>query len=345
MSAAENKKVTLILPIRDEGPTIRAALDAVLAQNYPAGQMEILIADGMSTDGTREIVREYQRKHANIKLLDNPGRIVPTGMNTALRQAAGDIIIRVDGHCVIAPDYVENCLRHLANDTVDGVGGPMKTIGLTPLAETIALAMSARFGVGNSAFRTTQGQTKYVDTIPFPAYKREVIQKAGLYDEELVRNQDDEYNYRIRELGGKLLLAGDVRSVYYSRGSMRGLWKQYYQYGFYKVRVLQKHPQQMSARQFIPLIFILSIVGSLALALFRNVGWVLLASILGAYLFAAILSSFRIYIKKGWGNFLILPIAFITMHISYGLGFAVGLIAFWKRWGDKRGAVPSFTIE
>ena len=186
MSAAENKKVTLILPIRDEGPTIRAALDAVLAQNYPAGQMEILIADGMSTDGTREIVREYQRKHANIKLLDNPGRIVPTGMNTALRQAAGDIIIRVDGHCVIAPDYVENCLRHLANDTVDGVGGPMKTIGLTPLAETIALAMSARFGVGNSAFRTTQGQTKYVDTIPFPAYKREVIQKAGLYDEELV---------------------------------------------------------------------------------------------------------------------------------------------------------------
>jgi len=101
----------------------------------------------------------------------------------------------------------------------------------------------------------------------------------------------------------------------------------------------------MSARQFIPLIFILSIVGSLALALFRNVGWILLASILGAYLFAAILSSFQISIKKGWGNFLILPIAFITMHISYGLGFAVGLIAFWKRWGDKRGAVPSFTIE
>ena len=160
--------ISIILPIRNEEGTIHQALAAILAQNYPQDQLEILVADGMSTDRTREIVQEYQADHPNITLVDNPGKIVPTGMNAALRVAKGEIIIRVDGHCIIAPDYVRNCVNHLLKDGVDGVGGPMESIGETPLSETIAVAMSSQFGVGNSAFRTLIGQTMLADTVPFP---------------------------------------------------------------------------------------------------------------------------------------------------------------------------------
>lgn len=198
--------VSLILPIRNESAYIERVLQALSAQNYPAEQMKILIADGMSTDNTRQIINDFSLKYPQLKIqiLDNPGRIVPTGMNIALREAKGEIIIRVDGHCIIAPDYVRKCVEHIQDDGVDGVGGPMDLIGETQMARTIAIGMSSSFGVGNSAFRTTSGKTMLADTVPFPAYTRQIITRAGFYDEEMVRNQDDEYNYRIRELGGKV---------------------------------------------------------------------------------------------------------------------------------------------
>ena len=333
--------ITIILPVRNEAKYIRAALDAVLTQTFPQDEIEILVADGMSTDGTREIIKEFQQSHPQIKLLDNPGKIVPIGMNIALRQARGDIIIRVDGHCLIAPDYVSNCVKHLIEEGVDGVGGSMETIGETPLSETIAIAMSSKFGVGNSAFRTTKGITRLVDSIPFPAYTKAIVQKAGFYDEELVRNQDDEYNYRIRELGGKLLLAEDVTSQYFSRGTLRNLWKQYYQYGYYKVRVLQKHPRQMSIRQFIPAAFICSLFASIILTLFTPWGWVLLSSITVFYIASNLLASVINAVKKGGKHFMILPLAYVIIHLSYGTGFLTGLFKFWNRWNDKQGLLPT----
>lgn len=344
MPAKMVKKVSLILPVRNEGNYLRTALDTVLSQDYPMDLIEILIADGMSMDNTREIIKEYQFTHPFIHLLDNPRRIVSTGLNLALRQAQGDIIIRVDGHCVIAPDYVSKCVRHLENDKVDGVGGPMSSIGEDKRSQTIALAMSSPFGVGNSAFRTTTGTTRLVDTVPFPAYTRGTIQKAGLYDEELVRNQDDEYNYRIRELGGKLLLAEDVRSKYYSRASFRKLWTQYFQYGFFKVRVLQKHPRQMSLRQFVPFIFVLSLLVAILLALVTTWGWMALLAIVGVYLSANLIASTVTAAQKGWNHLWRLPTAYAILHLSYGSGFLVGLFRFWNRWRDKTGKVPDNPI-
>mgnify|MGYP001767582969 CR=1 FL=1 len=216
----------------------------------------------------------------------------------------------------------------------------METIGETPLSQTIALAMSSPFGVGNSAFRTVSGKTMLVDTIPFPAYTRSIIQKAGLYDEELVRNQDDEYNYRIRELGGKLLLADDVQSKYYSRGSLSRLWKQYFQYGYYKVRVLQKHPRQMSLRQFVPPLFVLSLLSSIMLALAVKWGWIVLTALAGSYIISNLVASIRTVAKKGWQHVWLLPFVFATIHISYGIGFLLGLLKFYNRWDDKIGKVP-----
>jgi len=343
--------VTLILPIRNESAFIARGLAAILAQDYPVACMETLLADGLSTDSTRQAIHDFAVLYPQLQIhiLDNPGKIVPTGMNIALRRAKGDILIRVDGHCVIARDYVSKCVEHLQKDGVDGVGGPIESIGETRMAKAIAIGMSSPFGVGNSAFRTTSGRSMLADTVPFPAYTRQIIERAGLYDEELVRNQDDEYNYRIRELGGKILLADDVHSAYFSRTSLKGLWQQYYQYGYWKVRVLQKHPRQMSLRQFAPPALLLALLASAGLALFSVLRLPslavlrLLSSIIPLlYLTANLLASFWTASKHGWRSLPVLPLVFATLHLGYGSGLLVGLFRFAGRWGDKHGSTPAF---
>ena len=341
--------VSIVLPIRNEAHYIEASLNAVKNQNYPSDLMEILIVDGMSTDGTRKIVNNLINRFTrmSIRVIDNPQQIVPTGLNIGIRQARGDIIIRVDGHCEIAPDYVERCVQHLIHEDISGVGGPIETVGETLLAQTISVAMSSSFGVGGSAFRTIDNLEMMVDTIAFPAYIRKTIQDVGLFDEELVRNQDDEYNYRIRKLGRKLLLTPDIRSRYYSRASLGKLWKQYYQYGYWKVRVFQKHPRQMRLRQFIPPLFVASLLLSFFVALSIFIPyrvpylfiktWYLVPC---AYLLTNCISSIFIASKRGWSYLPLLPIIFTILHVSYGLGFLVGLVRFAHRWRDKIGMVP-----
>lgn len=335
--------VSIIMPTRNEAGFISESLKSVLEQTYPPDRIEILIADGLSTDGTREIIQELAVKDSRIQLLDNPGRIVPTGLNLVLQRAKGEIIIRVDGHCVIDPSYVRNCVDHLLKDGIDGVGGSINTVGVDSFSETIAVAMSSVFGVGNSAFRTIHGKTMLVDSIPFPAFTRQMIEKVGLYDEELVRNQDDEYNYRIRAAGGRLLLAEDVRSKYYSRGTLGKLWRQYFQYGFYKVRVLQKHPMQMSPRQFVPPVFVFALLGPIVFGVFHSLGWTALALTGGAYLLANLMASFRCAARNGWKHLATLPVCFAILHLAYGLGFLHGLVKFCNRWGDKIGKTPLFS--
>jgi succinoglycan biosynthesis protein ExoA len=207
------------------------------------------------------------------------------------------------------------------------------------MAKAIAIGMSSPFGVGNSAFRTISGKSMLVDTAPFPAYTRKIIERAGLYDEELVRNQDDEYNYRIRELGGKILLAEDVHSTYFSRGSLKSLWRQYFQYGFWKVRVLQKHSRQMSLRQFVPPFFVLALFGSILLALSPICHPLSLITPL-LYLAVNIFVSMNTACKHGWQYFPPLPFIFAILHLSYGLGFLVGMLRFAHRWKDKQGKMP-----
>jgi glycosyltransferase involved in cell wall biosynthesis len=328
--------VTVIMPVRNEADFIARSLGAVLAQDYPHDRMEVLIADGMSTDATRAIIAETAAQHPgiSIRVLDNPGQIVPTGMNIALREAHGTIIVRVDGHCEIAPDYVSRCVEHLQADGVDGVGGPIQTVGNTELSRTIAVAMSTGFGVGGSAFRTVHDKPMLVDTIAFPAYTRSAIDAAGPYDEELVRNQDDEYNYRLRGLGFRLLLSPDIRSRYYSRSSLRSLWRQYYQYGLYKVRVMQKHPTQMRPRQLVPPLFATALLGGAVLAPVNKVLRRIWLTVVALYAIANLLASWQAASGHGRDHLRYLPLVYATLHMSYGLGFLVGLTKFAKRWND-----------
>lgn len=334
-SITDNKElpfVSIIMPVRNEAGFIARSLACVLDQDYPAGRIEVIVADGRSTDATRELIQKWQTEHPNLRLVDNPGQIAPTGLNAALAHARGEVIVRVDGHCEIAPDYVRNCVKHLREAGVEGVGGPLETIGTTPMAAAIATAMSSTFGVGGSAFRTVKDRTLLTDTIAFPAYTRAAIERAGLFDEELVRNQDDEYNYRLRKLGARLLLAADVRARYYSRSSLKSLCRQYFQYGYWKVRVLQKHPRQMSLRQFIPPLLVASLVLALLFAVAFPWGWLIAATVGGGYLAANLAASLLVAAKTDLRQFILLPPVFLTLHLSYGAGFLLGLLKFASRW-------------
>ena len=328
-------KVSVIMPVRDEVGFIERSLRCVLDQEYPRELLEIFVVDGMSSDGTREAIMSLQRAHPSVRLVDNPGRIVSTGLNAALKVATGEIIVRVDGHCEVPRDYVARCIEHLRDASVDGVGGFVHTIGGTTVARAIAATMSSPFGVGNSLFRTHQGTTKLVDTIPFPAYRRSIMQRAGSFDEELVRNQDDEYNYRLRKLGARLLLAEDITSEYYSRGTLRSFWRQYFQYGYWKVRVLQKHPLQMRPRQFVPPVFIAVLGASLVSWPFAQIGGFVFTLVGGSYLIGNVVASIITGKRHGWYMVPLFPLCFVILHFAYGLGFLYGLIKHIGRWGDK----------
>ncbi len=328
--------VSIVMPVRNESSFISRSITSVLTQDYPAQLMEVIVSDGMSDDGTREAITSMQAQYRNLTLIDNHGKIVATGLNTAIRQAKGEIIVRVDGHCEIAHNYVSRCVQHLQSEEIDGVGGPIETIGETPCASAIALAMSSTFGVGGAAFRTVKDRTVLADTVAFPAYTKEALEKAGPFDEELVRNQDDEYNYRLRKMGGRILLASDIRSQYYSRGTLRSLWRQYFQYGYWKVRVMQKHPRQMSPRQFVPVLFVTSLLISLLVSILSPIGAWMLGLLLGTYLVANLGASVITARQGNWRLLTFLPFAFATLHVAYGCGFLVGLIRFWNRWGDNK---------
>jgi glycosyltransferase involved in cell wall biosynthesis len=328
--------VTILMPIRNEAETITRSLGAVLSQDYPPDRLETLVIDGMSSDETRAIIDATARQHPEslVRVLDNPGRTASTALNIGLRQARGDVIIRVDGHCEIAPDYVRRCVAHLVEEGVEAVGGAIHTLSSGWVGETIAAAMSSHFGVGDSAFRTLKDHSRLVDTVPFPAYARRAVTMAGEFDEELVRNQDDEYNYRLRRLGGRILLAADVHSRYTSRPSLLSLWRQYFQYGLWKVRVFQKHPHQMSIRQFVPAALVAWIVaGGLASLFSTPLGWLWLAGV-AIYALTNLVASLLAASRSGWNHLPLLPAAFAALHLSYGAGFWWGVFKFRHRWRE-----------
>ncbi|MEM7344599.1 MAG: glycosyltransferase family 2 protein, partial [Chloroflexota bacterium] len=273
--------VTVIMPIRNESDFIHHSLGAVLAQDYPKDRFEVLLADGMSTDNTREIIQSYQQDHPYIHIIDNPGQIVPTGFNAALKQSKGDVIVRVDGHTEIAADYVSQCIAALERSGADNVGGKMTAVSAPGFGEVVTLATSSPFGVGGARFHYSD-EEEWVDTVYLGAWRREVFEKIGLFDEEMVRNQDDEFNYRLGKSGGQVLLTPRIQSKYTPRSSPRLLWRQYFQYGYWKVRVMQKHPSQMRPRQFAPPLFAAGLVGLSLLAplatLFRRL-WMLIVGL------------------------------------------------------------------
>ncbi|MDZ7333332.1 MAG: glycosyltransferase family 2 protein [candidate division KSB1 bacterium] len=328
--------ISIITPVFNEEKHIAKCLASLVEQDYDSTQYEILVVDGMSTDQTREIVTDFAKKYNNIKLFDNPNRTAPYALNIGLKHAKGDVIIRVDGHAIVQKNHLSLCIEYLQQTNVECVGGVIESINDTKLGKAIAMAMSSPFGVGNARFRTSSHMEGYVDTLAFGAYRQEVFKKIGVFDEEFERNQDDEFNYRLRKAGGKIYLTPKIKIYYYPRASIRKLWKQYFQYGFWKVRVMQKHLEMMQIRQFIPALFILAILASLMIGIFyRPFFWVFL-TICVSYISLSFYSSLKISFVKKIDYLPLLPAIFACLHFSYGIGFYFGLLRFAKYWIGRR---------
>ncbi|MEM1248396.1 MAG: glycosyltransferase family 2 protein [Acidobacteriota bacterium] len=333
--------VSVVMPVRNEGTYIERSLGSVLHQSYRP--LEVLLVDGSSTDDTRGRARALAARHPDVafEIVDNPERTAPFALNRGIRAARGEFLVRVDGHCEIGPEYVTNGVAHLERGTGDGVGGVLDTVGETVVARAIAGAMSSRFGVGGSGFRTARGdfEPRLVDTVAFPAYRRETVLSVGGFDEELKRNQDDEFNFRLRRAGLRIALVGDMPSRYYSRATLRRLLKQYLQYGFYKVRVLQKHPRQMSARQFAPALLVLALFATTAWAIASPIlALIPLLTLAGLYAFLLLVGTALNAPRLGAGATPIFPLACALLHFGYGVGSIAGLVRFAGRWGDREGS-------
>ena len=329
--------ISIILPIRNEAKYIKQTLESILYQKDIEQEIEILIVDGMSTDGTRDIIIKYQKDHPNIHLIDNPEKIVSTGFNRALNESKGDIIIRVDGHCEIAPDYIQKCLECLAKINADCVGGATEHVASGLVGESIKMAQSSFFGVGGVLFRKNVERGQYVDTLAFGAYKREVFDQLGGYDEELVRNQDDEFNFRMIQNDGKIWLTPSIKSTYTQRNSFMGLFKQYFLYGFYKVRVMQKRRGIASWRHVVPGLFILGLLTSVSIFFVYGNNIPILSLCLPYLSFSLFAIIFElIKTPSNLISVMMLPVTFFILHVSYGLGFLMGFIYFLPKWGDVK---------
>ncbi|MGQ9570481.1 MAG: glycosyltransferase family 2 protein [Thermodesulfovibrionales bacterium] len=330
--------VSIIIPCRNEEKFIGKCLDSIIENDYPKDRLEVLVVDGMSEDKTRAIVTAYSEKLSFIKLFDNFQKIVPTAMNIGIKNALGSIIIRMDAHNRYSKDYISKCVKYLYEYNVDNIGGICITLpgNNTLVAEAIALALSHSFGVGNAYFRTGSKEPKYVDTVPFGCYKKEVFERIGFYDEDLIRNEDDEFNLRLIKNGGKILLVPDIVSYYYARDSFSKLWKMYFQYGYFKPFVAKKSGTILTWRQLIPPIFISSLALTFLLSLISKPFLWLFVTIFSVYLSANLVFSFKIAIRKGLKYLPILPIVFFTLHVSYGIGYLKGICDFLIWRGIKK---------
>lgn len=320
--------LSIICPVRNEEKYIGACIESILLQDYPKEEMEVIFADGMSTDRTREIIASYAAKHPFIRVIDNPDRVVPPAMNLAIRASRGDVIIRLDAHAGYAPDYFSVLVQSLERYKADNVGAVCRTDVFNKNSKSLAIkeVLSHPLGVGNSSFRTGVDQPVEADTVPFGCWRREVFDKYGMYDERLVRNQDIELNSRILCGGGKIILTPETHCTYYARETFSKLAKNNFSNGewniftvFYTGRL-----KSLSLRHFIPLIFLLSLLLPAIGAIFWTpLIWIAVASA-AAYTLTIGLTSARLARRKHLNLFYVFA-TFAVLHLSYGLGSLVGL--------------------
>jgi len=321
--------VSVVMPVRNESRFIVQSITSVMEQDYSPHRLEVVVADGRSTDDTRDRVQQMQTRYDNLYLVDNPQQVMPSGANIAIQKASGDLILLLGGHSAVPPDYVRRCAQRLVELDADCVGGALETVGEGYVGGAVALAMSSRFGVGTASFRTAgrEAEPRETDTVAFGLYRREVFERIGGFDEELVRNQDDEFNVRLTQSGGKIWLDPSIRSLYYSRAALDSLWKQYFQYGYYKIRLIQKRGAVPSWRHVVPASFLLALIAGLVATLITgNPLWSGL--VLGPYLAASAGASARIALQSGASYLPLLPLVFLTLHLGYGCGFLAGIFRF-----------------
>lgn len=320
------KSAAIVIPCRNELNYIGRCLDSILKLDLPGIDLEVLVCDGMSDDGTREVVARYSKEHPHIRLLDNPHRTTPYALNLGTRTAQSDVVIILGAHSEVDPGYVRYSIEELETHPEAGcVGGFVENSCEDELSEIVALATSSPFGVGNSHYRTG-GNSGYVDTVLFGAYRREVFDRVGYFDDELTRNQDDELNYRVLKGGYRIFLSERIHCHYYVRSSLKRLFKQYFQYGYWKVYVNLKHRTVTTLRQLPPLLLVLFLILGAAVTPLNPLLPKLYAAGILTYLSGGLL--FGLGKTRHPVRLLRLMLIFAVLHLGYGIGYLDGVIRF-----------------
>jgi len=324
-------RISIIVPCFNEERTITQLLSAIYNQDYPRSHLEVIIADGLSTDSTRQQITSFHQSHSDLALqvIDNPKRLIPAGLNAAIAAAKGTTIVRLDAHCVPRPDYLSRSQKALDSGLGWNVGGvwEIKPSGQGWVAASIAIAASHPLGVGDAFYRFTR-QPKEVDTVPFGAFRRDLVNKIGGFDETLHTNEDYEFNARIRHAKGKIWLDPDIKATYFARPTLSALARQYARYGFWKYKMLRHYPHTLRFRQALPPLFVLSLalltLGGLIWPWLHGVLWVEVVSYFLLLLGAAVLKTLEVkQIKLLLG----IPLAIATMHLSWGTAFLWSLFS------------------
>jgi len=305
--------VSVIIPCRNEEKFISRCLDSIVTNDYPKEKLEVLIIDGMSDDKTREIIDGYIKQYSYIKLLDNHKKFTPFALNIGVKESKGEIIIRMDAHSTYKKDYISTCIKYLNEYDADNIGGIWKIIPRekTLVAKSIAFASSSIFGAGDAYYRRGySGEPRWVDTVFGGCYKKEVFDKIGLFNENLLRSQDMEFNLRLRKAGGKILLVPDIVSYYYPKSNLKDFFLHNFEDGIWAICPLKFIRMPLKLRHYIPLFFVLTLP--------LNIWFYIPLS-----LFFSLQIAFR---EKDFRLFLVMPLAFGARHIGYGLGSIIGLI-------------------
>ena len=318
--------LSVIVPIYQEEKYISKCIDSMLSQDYPKDDLEIILVDGMSKDRTREIVATYTAKYPFIRMIDNPDRIAPCAMNRGIKEAKGDVIMRLDAHVYYPKNYFSLLVEKLNElPGAENVGALCNTLPVNDniTAQSIAAVLSSSFGMGNSHFRVGADKEMEVDTVPFGCFHRSIFDKVGLYDEELVRNQDDELNARIIKAGGKIYLIPQLVCEYYARDTAKKVYKMFYQYGVFKPLVNKKLGSPATVRQFFPLFFVLGLLVGPVVCLFLPVLWWAYFAVIMLWFILA--TSFSLKDSKNLKRILTQNWIYFVVHFGYGWGYIVGI--------------------
>jgi cellulose synthase/poly-beta-1,6-N-acetylglucosamine synthase-like glycosyltransferase len=310
--------ISIVVPIRNEKSTIERLTRSLLDQDYPHDRYEILMADGGSNDGTRELLARLDTE-ARVRVLENPGRTAPAALNVAISEAKGEIVTRVDGHSFVAPDYLSRIVAVMRETGESAVGGPVQMLADTPFREALVEALYSRVAVGSVPYRTLKTRA-YVQSLQTGSFLKSVLDRVGPFDEALAVVEDLDMNTRIRKAGYKLLLDPSIRFWYLPRPSLPALWRQIYAVGLVKARILRKHPDIFRWKYILPSVFVTALAGALvAIAAGRFAGFAFLAA------YALVVSGFALArVPRLGAGALRLMLILPTLHIGYGLGFLEG---------------------
>jgi GT2 family glycosyltransferase len=319
-------RVSIVAPMWNEAEHVEGLAADLAAQDFD-GEVELLVADGGSTDGSVPLLRAAcERRRLPVEIVDNPERWVSHGLNACVRRASGDLIVRLDCHSRYPVDYLRRCVAAAEETGAENVGGVLVPTGRTPMERAVACAVDSAFG-GIGWTRHAADERVETDTVPYGAFRPEAFRLAGLFDESLVRNQDDEFNLRLRRAGGRIVLDPAIRVFYTPRGSFSRLFRQYFDYGRWKAPVMRKHGQVTSARSLVPGAFVLALLLLVPLSLWHPSAALLLGLKASVYLTAAL--AFGVVClhrrREPWRMLPRVVAVFPTLHVAHGLGMLAGL--------------------